>query len=137
MSKYKKIICLTLFISVVMFPASAFAASNDSASENKKGFFTSIASFFSSITKGNQANDSKNNNSNSNSNNGNHNNNNNGNNNSNNNGNNNHNNNNNNSNHSDKKDWFDWIKDLCNKNDKPWDDSCFDSKDLWKNFYCW
>lgn len=46
MSKVKKIISLTVLISVLMFPSSAFASSNHSTSDNKKNFFSNVVSFF-------------------------------------------------------------------------------------------
>jgi hypothetical protein len=47
MTKLKKIICLTLLISVCLFPTSAFAASNFESSNNKKSLISSILSIFS------------------------------------------------------------------------------------------
>ncbi|CAM3975367.1 hypothetical protein L1N85_04490 [Paenibacillus alkaliterrae] len=48
MSKYRKIVCLTLLLSVCLFPASAFASSNQLSSDDKKDFFSNILSFFTS-----------------------------------------------------------------------------------------
>lgn len=119
MPKFQKILCLTLLIGVCMFPASAFASSNNAASENKKSFLSNILSVFS-VSKSNSSNNYNNNHDNQN---------------------------NNHSNQSNKhkvdkdwdsKGWFDWWDD-----DDWWDDICWwdknkdDSYKLWERFYCY
>lgn len=62
MSKWIKVLCLMLLISICMFPASAFASSSKAASENKKSFLTNIFSVFT--VQKSDSNDSQNGNSN-------------------------------------------------------------------------
>ncbi|OBZ17486.1 hypothetical protein [Bacillus sp. FJAT-26390] len=120
MSKFKKVLCLTLLIGVCMFPASAFASSSHSFSDDKKTFFSSILSVFS----GSKSNSNQNSNNNYQNNN------------------NNKNNNQSNKHKVDKdwnsKGWFDWWDD-----DDWWDDICWwdknkdDSYKIWERYYCY
>jgi len=126
MSKFKKVLSLTLLITICMYPASAFAASNKESYDEKKGFLSSILSVFSITKSTNNSNNNSNNNKQNN------------------------NKNNNNNNHSnqpsknkndkdwDKKGWFDWFD-----NDDWWDDICWwdkhkdDSFKIWERYYCY
>ncbi|MGO4544877.1 hypothetical protein AB4Z29_08765 [Paenibacillus sp. 2TAB23] len=123
MSKLKKIISLTLLLSLCIFPATAFASSGKATSDNKKGFLSSIFSVFS-VTKSNNSNYGNYGN---NGNNGNY----------------NHSNSNTSNNHNsdkdwDKKGWFDWLDD-----DDWWDEICWwdknkdDSFKIWERYYCY
>lgn len=114
MSRMIKIVCFIVLISVLIFPASAFASSNHSSSDNKKTFFSNVVSFFTSNE------DSKNNN-NQNS----------------------YYSNQSDKYHvnkdSDNKGWFDWFDDK----DDWWDDICWwednktDSFKMWERYYCY
>lgn len=118
MSKSIKILCLTLLISVCMFPASAFASSSKAASENKKSFISNVLSVFT-VSKSNN-NQNQNNNQNYSQ---------------------------NHINQSDKytvdkdwdsKNWFDWWDD-----DDWWDEICWWDKNkdnsfkIWERYYCY
>ncbi|NIK76507.1 hypothetical protein FHS15_001632 [Paenibacillus castaneae] len=108
MSKYKKIICLTILISMFMVPTSAFASSSKASSDNKQGILSSILSFFTSPKSPSSPPSNSNNN--------------------------------NNNNKPVKTGWFDWFLGFDSKNwmhDKAWDALCLESKDIWKNYYCY
>ncbi|WP_139999412.1 hypothetical protein [Paenibacillus paridis] len=112
MSMLKKMICLTLLISVCIVPATAFAASNSESSSNKKSLISSILSIFSNTKSNNNTN------------------------------NNNHSNSSNapkpdkdwNS-----KSWFDWFNHNDNWWDEIcwWDKNKDDSYKLWERYYCY
>ncbi|WP_054024575.1 hypothetical protein [Bacillus sp. FJAT-28004] len=136
MSKFKKVLSLTLLITICLYPASAFAASSKESYDDKKSLLSSIFSVFS-VTKSNNNNGNNNSNHNNDKQN-------------------NNKNNNNNNNHSnqpdknkndkdwDKKDWFDWFdKDHWFDDDDWWDDICWwdknkeDSHKIWERYYCY
>ncbi|WP_419873644.1 hypothetical protein [Candidatus Pristimantibacillus sp. PTI5] len=120
MSKFKKILCLTLLISVCMFPASAFAASSKDTSNNKKSFLSSIFSVFT-VTKSNNSNNNNNQQNNSN----------------------NHSNSNSSNNNKvdkdwDSKGWFDWLDDDDWWDEiNWWDKNKDDSFKIWERYYCY
>lgn len=121
MSKFLKVFCLALVLSVCLFPASAFATSNYSSSNDKKNLFSNLLSIFSFSSSTNNYNYNDNDS------------------------------NHDSRKHDDDKnkydnnwgfdfhdlfDWFDdeddWWKDI-----HKWDDYKKDSLKLWEKYYCW
>ncbi|WP_138751029.1 hypothetical protein [Paenibacillus sinopodophylli] len=112
MSKFKKIISLSLLLTLCLFPTTAFASSNKDTSDHKKSFISSIFSVFT-VTKNNNSNSNNQSNYNSS---------------------------NHYSNDKDwnNKGWFDWWDDddwwdeIC-----WWDKHKDDSYKIWERYYCY
>ncbi|WP_424765990.1 hypothetical protein [Paenibacillus sp. sgz302251] len=51
MPKFKKVLSLTLLISLCMFPATVFASSNQYSSDSKKSLFTNLFLIFTGSDK--------------------------------------------------------------------------------------